>query len=186
LLGIAVLLSIATPASGSSAVSRTSASMAAGSGLESAALLAVGPYRLRFYHSLKCADNPNYSTANVWLDQWTCVSQTNEQWYFDFVEYDRGYYWYEIRNRASGKCMNVEQASQLNSAHVIQYSCAGSYHNAQWALARTSTLPSGYYWLFPRHSDKCLNVAGGSTAVGAKLIQYTCGFYTNEYVALIT
>ena len=129
-------------------------------------------------------DNPNYSIANVWLDQYRCVPQTNEEWYFDFVEFDGLDYWYEIRNRASGKCMNVEQASQSNGAHVIQYSCAGSYWNAQWALARTSSLPAGYYWLFPRHSDKCLNVAGGSTLNNAKLIQYNCGFYTNEYVGL--
>lgn len=143
--------------------------------------LAAGPYHIQFYHSLRCVDNPGPSTGNVWLDQYTCVAQSNELWYFDFVAFDGEDYWYEVRNAYSGKCMNVEQASQANGAHVIQYSCAGSYWNNQWAIAPVG---SGWYWMYPRHSTGCLNVAGGSLNNNAKLIQYTCGYYTNEYVTL--
>jgi hypothetical protein len=52
--------------------------------------LSPGPWFMRFQHSGKCIDNPNYSTANVALDQWTCVSQSNELWYFDYVFTDSG------------------------------------------------------------------------------------------------
>jgi len=145
--------------------------------------VAAGPYHIKFYHSDRCVDNPGPSTSNVWLDQWNCVPQSNELWYFDFVAFDGLDYWYEVRNAYSQKCMNVEQASQSNGAHVIQYSCAGSYWNNQWALAEVSA-GSGWFWMYPRHSTGCLNVAGGSPDNGAKLIQYNCGFYTNEYVTL--
>src|SRR3954468_10322077 len=85
-----------------------------------------GPYRLRNYHSGKCLEVPGNSTANVGLDQWTCVSgrKKNEDWYLDFIDD----HYFRIRNRNSGKCMNVEGNSWYAGARIIQYPC-GNYQN---------------------------------------------------------
>lgn len=161
----------AAPSPGGAGVAGPARSMAA---------VAPGQYEIEFYHSGKCVDNPGSSTANIWLDQWTCLGFTNELWSFDLV--DSSGPWYEVRNVSSGKCMNVEGGSLATKAHVIQYSCAGSFQNSQWAFVEVTP---GTYWLLAKQSGLCLNVTGASLANGAKLIQYTCGYYTNEYVQLI-
>jgi len=44
-------------------------------------------------------------------------------------------YFYSIRARHSGKCLDVAWASQADSEHVNQFTCKGST-NQQWYLVR--------------------------------------------------
>jgi hypothetical protein len=44
----------------------------------------------------------------------------------------------------------------------------------------TCTAQPTYYEIVARHSGKCLDVEGGSTAAGALVKQYTCGGWTNQ------
>ncbi|MFJ7063051.1 RICIN domain-containing protein [Streptomyces microflavus] len=39
---------------------------------------------------------------------------------------------------------------------------------------------NGYVSLKAKHSGKCLDVSGNSTANGARLFQYACGSGTNQ------
>lgn len=146
---------------------------------------AAGPFHLVFYHSQKCADLPRYSPVNgTQLDQWTCVRQTNEQWYLDYVGTARGSDWFRIRNRASNKCMNISNYSRYNYGRVVQWTC-GRYTNEYFALYRYAGMPSGYWLVENFHSGKCLTVKGARRDNGAPLIQYSCGFHPNQYVGLI-
>ncbi|HEY0448523.1 RICIN domain-containing protein [Actinophytocola sp.] len=149
-----------------------------------AAQVAAGPYFLQFNHSGRCLDNPGPTTANVQLDQWNCLAQTNEYWYLDYVFTDAGGFdFFRVRNAYSGKCVNVAGGSSANSAAIIQYPC-GSYNNEYFVFWSDGSVPSGYFWVQAYHSGKVLNIQGGSTANGAKAIQYTRCYCANEYVAL--
>lgn len=167
----------AAPAAGSGVLS-------AGDPTLQAVTAAAGPFHIQFRHSGKCADVPAYSTASgKWLDQWTCVNQSNERWYLDPVGPIGGVYWYRIRSASSGLCMNVNGASLSNRAAIIQYRC-GAYTNEYFAFWRGGDVPTGYYLVQAFQSGRCLKVDGGSVANGAKLIQYSCAYSPDEYVRL--
>jgi hypothetical protein len=150
-----------------------------------------GPVQIFFYHSDMCLDNPGPSTANVWIDQWYCVSgATNELWYFDFVGTEG---WARIRNAYSGKCLNVEGASLANGARIIQYPCLGTFPNELWKgpemLFQIEYGPGDvrdFYQLHAKHSNMCLHIQNASTSLNAKMVQYECGtetdWYPNSYV----
>jgi ricin-type beta-trefoil lectin protein len=65
---------------------------------------------------------------------------------------------------------NVQYASLADGAQIIQYPWSGTA-NERW-LATVE--PDGYYRLASLASNKCLNVAGGGSADGTPVIQYTC------------
>lgn len=143
-----------------------------------------GPWYMKFRHSGKCINNPNYSTANVALDQWTCVPQSNELWWFDYVFTDiDGWDYYRIRNAYSGKCLNVSGGSSNDGVAIIQYPC-GNYVNEYFVYWTDGTLPAGYGWVQSYSTGKVLNIRGGSTANGADLIQYRRCYCSNEYIDL--
>ncbi|GAA3463605.1 RICIN domain-containing protein [Saccharothrix longispora] len=50
----------------------------------------------------------------------------------------------------------------------------------RYAWGDGTTTPTTYHRVDVRHSGKCLDVVGASTADGAELVQYTCGTGTNQ------
>jgi hypothetical protein len=79
---------------------------------------------------------------------------------------------YYIVNRYSGKCLNVKDASVVDLAPVIQYTCGSPLPNDKWWILRQQD-GLGYY-LLNDHSYKCLNVKDASKDDDAPIIQYTC------------
>ena len=78
--------------------------------------------------------------------------------------------YYEIVNRASGKCLDVQGQSLANGALVQQWGCWGGA-NQLWKLVSVET---GYYQIVNKNSGKCLDVKGQSLANGAQLQQWAC------------
>lgn len=77
---------------------------------------------------------------------------------------------YELKNKASGKCLDVPAASTANGAKLQVYTCNGT--NAQ-----TFTLAdlTGYKMeLRALNSGKCVDVAAAGTADGTLVQQYDC------------
>ena len=77
---------------------------------------------------------------------------------------------YEIKNKATGKCLDIAAASTANGGNVQVYSCNGT--NAQ-----TFTLSdlTGYKMeLRALNSGKCVDVAAAGTADGTNVQQYDC------------
>jgi hypothetical protein len=103
----------------------TLSALLAGVNVPSVGAVTKGPYFIKFAFTGKCFDVPNYSTANgTAIDEWTCVNQTNEQWYLDYVSSTT----FRVRNRASGKCLNFSGASKALGTRIVQWTC-GSYTN---------------------------------------------------------
>ncbi len=139
-----------------------------------AAAATQGPYYLWTWHSGQCVHVQGGSVAqSAQVEQYGCpfAQDTSFEWYF--VDTDNGHY--RIYNRRSGRCLNVQGGSIANSAKVIQFTCGSTSTNDQWKPVRVYDGEHDFYQLRNRKSGKCLNVQGGSQAIGADLIQFTCG-----------
>ncbi|WP_225830097.1 RICIN domain-containing protein [Streptomyces sp. NK08204] len=80
---------------------------------------------------------------------------------------------FQIRDRASGKCLAVADAGKSNGDRVVMGDCDWS-DGRVWSLW---TRKDGYWELHARHSDKCLtahNTLFTAPAPGAYLEQWKC------------
>jgi len=82
----------------------------------------------------------------------------------------------------SGKCAEVPGASKASGVGLDQWTCV-SQANEWWYLDYVFTDSNGYDFFRIRNANSglCMNIAGGSLANGARVIQYRCGAYANEY-----
>jgi hypothetical protein len=138
--------------------------------------IAVAPqsgtfYKLRWLsNSSRCLDVSGESTAvNGKLVSWTCSGNSNQR--FEVVDATGG--WFRLRNKKSGLCVDVKDASTANLASIVQNTCSSARDSQRvWIPAWT---PESIYQLKFKHSNKCLDVIGGTGAtLGADAIQYTC------------
>jgi Ricin-type beta-trefoil lectin domain len=77
---------------------------------------------------------------------------------------------FELRNLATGKCLEVADWRTDSGAPVRQWTCHGGA-NQQWTANSNQLLVNTY-------SGKCLDVPGASTVWGAQVIQWDCGMFT--------
>lgn len=82
-----------------------------------------------------------------------------------------------ITNKGSGACATVPGSSSDNQVPVTQETCAADTLNSQWRFTDNS---NGYVRVLAQHSGKCLDVADKSTADGAEVKQYDCGWGDNQ------
>jgi hypothetical protein len=132
-------------------------------------------YRLVAKHSGKCLDVIGASYENgALMDQWECANpQTAQGQVFTLVP--QGEY-FQLLVRKSGRCLDVPGASQSDGVQLQQYTCLGvGQANQLWKLITVETVGGvNYFKLTAKHSGKCLDVAGGGTANGAKVQQWGC------------
>jgi hypothetical protein len=84
-----------------------------------------GTYKIVAEHSKKCMDVSNYSTSNgakIW--QWDCgrdigSKPANQKWKI----INRGNGYYAFKSMQSGKCLDIEKASQQDGANLQQWDC---------------------------------------------------------------
>ncbi|WP_181438702.1 RICIN domain-containing protein [Paenibacillus sambharensis] len=84
--------------------------------------------------------------------------------------------YYKLKNRSSGKVMDVSEGALADSANVIQWTDNGGT-NQHWQFVPTS---EGHYKLVNRNSGKVLDVYGRSTDSGGDIVQYTDNGGTNQ------
>jgi beta-glucanase (GH16 family) len=89
---------------------------------------------------------------------------------------------YTIKNRNSGKVLDVTAGSTSDGAAIIQYYSNGST-NQQWQFI---SVGSGYYKIKNVNSGKYMDIEGGSTTDGAKNIQWTYSGSTNQQWSLVS
>jgi hypothetical protein len=75
-----------------------------------------------------------------------------------------------------GLCLDVSDASKLDGAAVIQWTCS-SRANQEWTLKSAGT---GIYNLVSVNSGKCMDVYAASTLRGAAVDQWTCNGHTSQ------
>jgi len=91
---------------------------------------------------------------------------------------------YYMRFNHSSKCAQVPNASRVSGVSLTQYTCLAQ-SNVWWYFDYQFYFDSVYWYRIRNaNSNLCMNVAGGSQANGARIIQYGCGNFANEYFAL--
>ncbi|WP_188277646.1 RICIN domain-containing protein [Streptomyces sp. CBMA152] len=119
-------------------------------------------------HSGKCVDAASAGTADgTAVQQYGCNGTAAQQWQFRAT--DGGYVQVDNRNDAT-KAWDVTDVSTADSAPVQLWAYGGG-DNQQWQPVQEA---GGAYHFVNRHSGKCLDVPGASTADGARIQQYTC------------
>ena len=115
-------------------------------------------------HSQQCLDNTNLSTADGNpQQQYHCEGGDQQLWNFRPVAGVANTY--TVVNQQSGKCLDVSGASTADGAAVQQWTCTGGT-NQQFTLRKVTYAgnDSHDYQLVARHSGKCVDVSGISTA----------------------
>jgi hypothetical protein len=113
-------------------------------------------YVLRSLQSGHCLDVANGSAApGTDVRQWTCNGAPAQQWRVEGTT---------LRNPGSGLCLSVTAGGD-----VVQDVCGGA--TTAWTIREVGI---GHYALEHTGTGACLDVAGGSTAVGANVARWTC------------
>lgn len=126
-------------------------------------------------HSQLCLDNTNLSTANGnGQQQYYCEGGDQQLWNFRPVAGVADTY--TVVNQLSGKCLDVNGVSTANGAPLIQWTCNSGAQNQQFTLRKVTYAGNDAhdYQLVARHSGKCVDVSGISSAPGALVHQWTC------------
>jgi hypothetical protein len=124
-------------------------------------------YKLRWLsNSTRCIDVSGSSkVVNGKLVSWTCNGNANQR--FEIIDATGG--WFRLRNKNSGLCIDVKDASTSDMASIVQNTCSSARDSQRlWMPASNGQLKF-------KHSNKCLDVVGGTgAALGADAIQFTC------------
>ncbi|MEU7894004.1 RICIN domain-containing protein [Nonomuraea sp. NPDC049152] len=128
----------------------------------------AGPVTVVSKNSGKCVDARAAGTANgTAVQQYACNGTGAQSWQFQAT----GGGFHRV-NAVSGQTQtwDVTDVSTADGA-LVQLWAYGGGDNQQWQPVEE---PGGAYHFVNRHSGKCLDVPGASTADGVQLQQYTC------------
>lgn len=90
-----------------------------------------------------------------------------------------------LKNRNSGKCLDVAGSSHEKGANVIQYNCNRTT-NQLWRVSYWGTRNAKkYYKIINHESGQSLDVAGSSRDNGGNVAQWTYGPTTNQLWEII-
>jgi hypothetical protein len=126
-------------------------------------------------HSGQCLDNTDLRTTDGnQQQQFSCEGGGQQQWVFRPVAGLADTY--TVVNQQSGKCLDVSGVSTADGAAVHQWTCLSGAQNQQFTLRRVSYAGNDPHdhQLVARHSGKCVDVSGISTAARALVHQWTC------------
>lgn len=91
------------------------------------------------------------------------------------------FYFYNYNSQAAGRPLCLGISGGKDDAPAVQWTCNG-HPDQIWHLG-LEWLNSPYYQLI-NNDNQCLGVAGGSTALGARVVGWTCQTgATNQYWA---
>jgi hypothetical protein len=154
---------------------------AAETGLESFTI--KNAYHLVALNSGKCLEVSYGSSENgMSIHQEPCGDgHTQQAQAFTLVPSPYNPAQYELVNRKSGKCLDVTNVSTADGAQIQQFTCQSwGQTNQVFAGVPWSPTDSSHVKYIAQHSNKCLDITGGSTADGALLQQWTCTGATNQ------
>lgn len=132
-----------------------------------------GTYTITAAHSGKLVDvardrrgNPGGSDGTN-VEQRGALNDGTQQWVFKQVN---EYYWSIHPAHATTKALDVYNFGETDGTNINIWDYWGGMAQ-NW---RFIDLGNGYFQAVARHSSKCMNVAGASTADGANVEQQTC------------
>ncbi|WP_370949002.1 RICIN domain-containing protein [Amycolatopsis sp. cg5] len=99
------------------------------------------------------------------IELWDCVAGVKQIWDVVALGNDK----YNLKNRNSGKCLDVYNSTLDNQGGIIQHTCHGGL-NQQWEFTTDNT--GANYALRAAHSAKVLDAKGHGTANATLLQQF--------------
>jgi hypothetical protein len=140
-------------------------------------------YRLVSRSSGKCLslseNNPRNGTGII---QWDCSPAPNpgDGQVIHLVPMEASGQYFEIKINSTGKCLDVRDGSTADGVWLQEYDCLGAGQtNQQFRVVPIAGQPP-YEAFMARHSGKCLDVTGNSTANGARIQQWSCHWGGNQ------
>ena len=109
----------------------------------------------------------NTTASGAAIDQWTCNSQSNQQ--FQFVPVSGGYGELEVGNAGDDVAV-ANSSTTAGTADMIQQVPSGNAASL-WLPVKQS---DGSYEFKNQNSGLCLDVTGASTSNGQQLDQWAC------------
>ncbi len=142
-------------------------------------------YRFKFRHSGRCLSTSGGGTSNgTPLIQWDCSPSPNpgDGQVFSVVPVNPvGGGYFQIRpDSAHNKCVDVAGVSQSDGAPLQLWDCLGEGQTNQiWHIVPIAGQPP-WFASIAKHSNRCMDVAGVSTANGARVQQWGCYWGGNQ------
>jgi hypothetical protein len=81
---------------------------------------------------------------------------------------------YQIVNRASGLCLDIQGREVEPGARAWLEECLGASATSQLWYRESADVGESSFWVGPVHSELCLTAREGSRLSGASLVQETC------------
>lgn len=133
-----------------------------------------GTFGISPQHSGKAVATNGFGTTNgTKIVQWSNTGDNAQKFIITPVEGE----WHRITPViATGQAWDITGASTANSAYLQTWAYYGTT-NQQFKFKHTAF---GGWNMIARNSGKCLDVQYGSTADGARIIQYDCSGGTNQ------
>ncbi|GAA3647809.1 hypothetical protein GCM10022224_008240 [Nonomuraea antimicrobica] len=112
-------------------------------------------YQLKNQQTGKCLRPLNSSTGYASIVQATCTKlMTDQQWVFEEIQPESEPSRYRLKNRWSGLCMAVVEASGAAGARIVQSTCSTSFNaNQTWTIES--------YHFINQNSRLCIQVSAG-------------------------
>ena len=153
-------------------------------------------YQVVSRSSGKCLDNRGSKDGGTDVVQNACANTAAQLWTRRTSASGHS----QLVSVGSGKCLNVRHYSSTNGAVIEQNTCTNS-DSQQWALPAVAAQPapeapapapeepaptapapalSAAQKISAKHSGKCLDLAGWSTANGVQMSQWSCNGGTNQ------
>jgi Ricin-type beta-trefoil lectin domain-like len=137
-----------------------------------------GYYLLEAMNSRKCAHvQAALQTDGATISQWECRDQktVDPAPYFQWDKVNVGGEYFMLRARHSGKCAQVNGASNENGAPITQWGCQRDRAHFHWKqTVAENRAGDPYYYIVNRASGKCMHVHGGGSENGALITQWDC------------
>jgi hypothetical protein len=129
--------------------------------------------------SNKALDVSGSSTADgAAVQQWSYGGNDNQKW--SLSPSSPGYV--TVTAKHSGKLLSIVNSTADGAAAEQRGASSPPLQRQEFSLQATG---DGFFRLRPRHSNKCLDVSGGSNADGAKIQQWTCVANNAQQFALV-
>jgi len=112
------------------------------------------------------------------------IQWTSMPWFWDQqweIAPDGGGF-FEIRNRNSGKCLEISGWTITEGASIGQWDCFGADHQ-KWTIA-PSTASAGRFDIINKFSRRSMDIEAASTTDGARVVQWTHYGSMNQRFAL--
>lgn len=141
-------------------------------------------YRFVWRHSGKCMSLSGNSAANTTpIIQWACSASPSPGDGQVFTLVPMGGV-FEIKINSTGKCVDVVGASTANGAKLQEYDCLGAGQTNQlWSLVELAGQP-GWFAFIAKHSGRCADIPGSSTANGVQFQQWDCNWTGNQQFSI--